>query len=107
MANNFTRVLYNVTNTLAPAYTCPVGATAIVIGCSAANKSNTAAVELTLQLDIGSSDEPIIKEVSIPQNATLLPFAGSKQVLLAGDELQAVTNTTGDVAIVLSVLEIT
>lgn len=107
MANTFTRVLYEVTDTLAPAYTCPVGTTAIIIGCSAANKSNTAAVELTLELDIGTANEPIVNTVAIPEDATLLPFAGSKQVLLAGDELQAETGTTGDVALVLSVLEIT
>jgi hypothetical protein len=107
MANNFTRVLYEVTSTMAPAYTCPVGATAIVIGCSAANKSNTVPVPITIELNIGAQTEPIVKTVTIPTDATLLPFAGSKQVLTAGDVLQAQTTVTGDVALVLSVLEIT
>lgn len=107
MAETFTRVLYNVTDTLQSAYTCPPNTTAIIIGCSAANKSNLSVVELTLVIDSDAGTEPVIKTVSIPQDATLLPFAGSKQVLLEDDKLQAQTGATGDVALILSILEIT
>jgi hypothetical protein len=106
MPNTFTRVMYEVTSSLAPAYTCPSATTAIIIGCQAANKSNTAAVSLTMKLDDGATDEFLVQDVTIPQDASLAPLAG-KLVMLAGDELQAETGVTADVGLVISILEIT
>jgi hypothetical protein len=105
MANVFKNVMYEVTDTLAVAYTCPASTTAIVIGCQAANKSNTAAVSLTLKVDNGVDDEFLVNDVTIPTDASLAPIAG-KLVLEDGHELQAETGATGDVGLVLSILEI-
>lgn len=106
MAETFKNVIYSVTDTLAAAYTCPSATTAIIIGAQAANKSNTAAVSLELKVDDGVDDEFLVNNVTIPEDASLAPIAG-RLVLEAGDELQAKTGTTGDVALVLSILEIT
>lgn len=111
MANTFRNVLYEVTGTLAAAYTVPLNTTAIVIGCQAVNKSNTAAVSLDLELDGGYSagggiEEYLVYEVVIPQDASLAPIAG-KLVMREGDVLRAKTGTTGDVGLVISILEIT
>lgn len=105
MANTFKNVLYEVTDTLATVYTCPASTVAVVIGCQASNKSNTANVSLTLVVDDGVDAEALVNEVFIPTDASLAPIAG-KLVLEDGHELQAETVATGDVAIVLSVLEI-
>ena len=105
MANNFSNYLYNVTSSLATFYTAPAGTTTVVIGCQASNKSNTGTVSVTLAVTSGAQTENLVKAVSIPTNASLGLISG-KLVLEAGDVLKAQTGTTGDVAIILSVLEI-
>jgi len=105
MANTFKNVLYEVTSTLAVAYTCPSATTTIVIGCQAANKVNTASVDFTLKVNNGVNEEFLVNTVTIPEDASLAPIAG-KLVLQTGHELKAKTGTTGDVGLVLSILEI-
>lgn len=106
MANTFTKVIYEVSADYIPAYTCPALTTAIIIGCQASNKSNTAAVEFGLQINDGVDTEFLVNDVIIPEDASLAPIAG-KLVLEAGDALEAKTGTTGDVGLVISILEIT
>jgi hypothetical protein len=108
MANTFKNILYETTNSLTTFYTAPAsaGAVAIVIGCQAANINNASQVSLTLAVDDGVDVVNIVEGVTIPQYASLGPVSG-KLVLEAGHELQASSVTTGDVGIVLSVLEIT
>lgn len=107
MANTFKNVLYNVTDTLATFYTAPSasGDVAIVIGCQATNKTG-GTVALDLIASDGSNPQPLLNDLSLPAGASADCLAG-KLVLEAGDVLRAQTATTGDVAIVLSVLEIT
>jgi hypothetical protein len=107
MANTFRNVLYEVTDTLSTFYTAPAsaGAVAIVIGCQAANKTG-GVVALDLVVDDGVDSEFLLNDVSIPVAASLNCIAG-KLVLEASDTLKAQCGTTGDVSIVLSVLEIT
>lgn len=107
MANTFKNVLYEVTGSLATLYTAPAvaGNVAIVIGCQAANLTG-GTVSLDLVVSDGVDSEFLLDGVAIPSAASLNPLAG-KLVLQAGDVLQASTGTTGDVGIVLSVLEIT
>lgn len=105
MANTFKNVVYEVTGAYAAAYTCPSLTTAIIIGCQASNKSNTAAVEFGLQINDGVDTEFLVNDVTIPQDASLAPIAG-KLVLEAGDALEAKTGTTADVGLVISILEI-
>lgn len=107
MANTFKNVLYEVTNTLSTFYTAPAsaGAVAIVIGCQATN--NTAGtVALDLAVNDGVDVEKLLNDLSLPAGASADCLAG-KLVLEASDTLQALCGTTGDVSIVLSVLEIT
>lgn len=107
MPNTFKNVLYNVTNTLATFYTAPAasGAVAIVIGCQATNKT-AGTVALDLIASDGSNPQPLLNDLSLPAGASADCLAG-KLVLEAGDVLRAQTGVTGDVAIVLSVMEIT
>jgi len=107
MANTFKNVLYNVTDTLATFYTAPAsaGAVSIVIGCQAANKTG-GVVALDLIASDGSNPQFLLNDLSLPAGASANCIAG-KLVLEAGDVLRAQTGVTGDVAIVLSVLEIT
>lgn len=107
MANTFKNVLYNVTSTLATFYTAPssAGAVAIVIGCQAANKTG-GVVALDLVVNDGVASEFLLNDVSLPVAASLNCIAG-KLVLEASNTLRAQCGTTGDISIVLSVLEIT
>ena len=105
MANTFKNVLYEATSSLSTFYTTPAGTTTVVIGCQASNKPSLASVAITVALDDGVTTENLVNQVIIPANASLGVISG-KLVMEAGDELQATTGVTGDVAIVLSVLEI-
>lgn len=105
MANTFKNVLYNVTNSNATFYTTPAATTTIVIGCQATNKT-AGTVALDLTVSDGSNPQPLLNDLSIPVGASADCLAG-KLVLEAGDVLRAQTGVTGDVAIVLSILEIT
>ena len=107
MPNTFKNVLYNVTSTLATFYTAPssAGGVAIVIGCQATNKTG-GTVALDLIASDGSNPQPLLNDLSIPVGASADCLAG-KLVLEQNDVLRAQCSVTGDVAIVLSVLEIT
>ena len=107
MANTFKNVLYEVTNTLETFYTAPSssGAVAIVIGCQATNKT-AGTVALDLIASDGSNPQYLLNDLSLPVAASTNCISG-KLVLEANDVLRAQTGTSGDVSIVLSVLEIT
>lgn len=105
MPNTFKNVLYECTGTIADVYTCPTATTAIVIGCQASNKVNTGDKVINVSVQSGATTEPLVKNVSVPQNSSLGCVAG-KLVLEAGDKLRAFTGTTGDVSLIVSVLEI-
>lgn len=106
MANTFINVLYQTTNSLATVYTAPSATVAIVIGCQAANVPNTGTVALTMTVQSGATTRNLVKAVDIPVKASLAPIAG-KLVLEAGDLIRASSAVSGDVDLVLSILEIT
>ena len=105
MPNTFKNVLYEVTSTNSVFYTCPAATTGIVIGLQATNKVGTGVVALDLSVDDGVDEEPMLNDASLPIGASLSCVAG-KLVLEAGDTLKAKTGTTGDIALVMSILEI-
>lgn len=105
MPNVFKNELYAVQSTIGDVYTCPASTIAIVIGCQAANRNNTGTVALDLVVNSGATNEFLLNDVAIPQNASLACIAG-KLVLEAGDKLRAQCGTNNDVSLVVSLLEI-
>lgn len=106
MANTFTNTRAALTGSSAVVYTCPVGATAIVLLSQATNVDNTGATPVTLIWNDGTNDTHLTKEVSIPAYASIGLLSG-KLVLTSGNTLKANSDASSRVELTLSVLEIT
>jgi hypothetical protein len=106
MANTFVNTAAALTGTSASIYTCPVGATAIVLMAQAANVDNTGAAPVTLMWNDGAVDTHLAKEVSVPAYAAIGLLSG-KLVLQPGNILKANSDASSRIEITFSVLEIT
>lgn len=88
-------------------YQCPSATTAVVLLCQVANidGTNTANVNVTYYDSSQTSNKYLAYTINVPADAAINPIGG-KLVLEAGDQLRAWANATGDLDIVLSVVEI-
>ena len=87
---------------------CPSSTTAIVILCQVANVDGTNAANVYVDYYDSSTTtaKALVHTISVPADSSFNPIGG-KLVLEAGDQLRAWAGATGDLEIVLSVLEIT
>ena len=101
MANELKRATGVATDTGSTIYTVPVGATATIIGCRAANKTaNDVDIHFTLNgFYISGANTPL------PAGTAMDIMVGSKIVAQAGDEIVAFASVTNTADIVLSYLE--
>lgn len=113
MANTFRlKTDANVDTSLATTYDVPIGATAIVIGCTLANTSSaaiTADVQIVTNSTSGENadDVYVIKGAPIPQGGSLEVMSGNKIVLQAEDLLKCKASASNALDVVLSIMEIT
>ena len=88
-------------------YTCPAATTAVVILCQVTNIDGTNAgiLNMTHYDSSTTTQRYLASTISIPSDSAFNPIGG-KLVLEAGDQLRAWASATGDLEIVVSVLQI-
>ena len=89
-------------------YQCPASTEAIVILCQVSNVDGTNAADLYVDYYDSSATaaSALAHTISIPADSSFNPIGG-KLALEAGDQLRSWAGATGDLEIVLSILEIT
>ena len=94
-------------DTATDVYEVPAGATAIVIGCQVANVGSSSNELEFWWTDASSADAVtrLSEKVSIPISAAFEPIGG-KLVLETGDKLRGVSETSSELEVTLSVLEL-
>lgn len=108
MANTFKNYPLALDGTLQTVYTVAASTTAIVIGMRVSNKDGVNSATCDLYADIGGTDFNYLgQDTPIPAGSSLNALAGEKLVLETGDKIEAQASVTGDLDIILSVLEIT
>jgi|TARA_B100001939_G_scaffold221091_1_gene190265 hypothetical protein len=108
MANTFKNAYYDVTNSLATAYTCPSSTTAIVLTCRITNVDGTNDATIDAEVvDTSSGQSYIAYELSVPADTTVELAGTSKLVLEASDVLKLKASASSDLEAFISVLEIT
>lgn len=108
MANTFKREQFDLTTSLATAYTCPVGATAIVIGFRITNIDGSASVNVEAKIGASGSEKYYIApNTPIPAGSSLGCMEGGEKLVLEASELiKLKASATGDASAQLSILEI-
>lgn len=108
MANTFKNEYYDVTASLATAYTCPASTTAIVLTCRITNVDGTNDATIDAEVvDTSSGQSYIAYELSVPADTTVELAGTSKLVLEAGDVVKLKASAASDLEAYFSVLEIT
>lgn len=106
--NTFRTVRHLVTDSTVGIYTSPIGVASIILYAQATHVSNDGQVKLvTFSHNRPDDDIPafqIVKDGPVIPNDALNLLSG-RLVLETGDELQVSGNTSGDVKVVVSILE--
>lgn len=106
--NTFKTIRHVVTTSDVSIYTAPIGVASIVLYAQAANVSNDATYLVNFKHTRLVGDIPvdfeIVKAAPVPPNDALNMVSG-RLVLETGDELKLSGNTTGDVKVIVSILE--
>ena len=108
MANTFKNAYYDVTTSLAAAYTAPGSTTSIVLTLRITNVDGAADATITAQVVDGSSgDAKLAHTMTVPADSSIELAGTSKIVLETGDVLKLQANAAGDLEAFISVLQIT
>jgi|TARA_S200000501_G_C20579097_1_gene636405 hypothetical protein len=108
MANTFKNAYYDVTNSLAAAYTCPGSTTAIVLTLRITNVDGAADATIDATVTDASSGESYIAyTLTVPADSSIELAGTSKLVLEAGDIVKLKANASSDLEAFISVLQIT
>ena len=108
MANTFKNAYYDVTNSLAAAYTCPGSTTAIVLTLRITNVDGAADATIDATVTDASSGESYIAyTLTVPADSSIELAGTSKLVLEAGDIVKLKANANSDLEAFISVLQIT
>ena len=108
MANTFKNAYYDVTTSLAAAYTAPGSTTSIVLTLRITNVDGAADANITAQVVDGSSgDAKLAHTMTVPADSSIELAGISKIVLETGDILKLQANAAGDLEAFISVLQIT
>ena len=108
MANTFKNAYYDVTTSLAAAYTAPGSTTSIVLTLRITNVDGAADATITAQVADGSSgDAKLAHTMTVPADSSIELAGTSKIVLETGDVLKLQANAAGDLEAFISVLQIT
>lgn len=106
--NTFKTVRHLVSDTNVGIYTAPIGVASIVLYAQATHVANDESVYFVNLAHARPDEEPvafeIIKDGPVIPNDALNLLTG-RLVLETGDELRVSGNTTGDVKVVVSILE--
>jgi len=107
--NTFRTVRHLVTDSTVGIYTSPIGVASIILYAQATHTANDDAVKLVTFSHFRPSDEgdpafEIVKNGPVIPNDALNLLSG-RLVLETGDELRVSGNTSGDVKVVVSILE--
>ena len=107
MANTFkNNFQQNIGTTPTTVYTAGTGIQATVIGMTV---SNTSAVTIKASVFVNSSgtDYYLVKNATIEPGSALIPVGGDQKLVLeASDFLRVVSDTSGAIDVIVSVLEI-
>ena len=108
MANTFQRVQFDLTTSLATAYTCPSATTAIVIGFRITNIDGSASVNVEAKLGAtGTTKYYVAPNTPIPAGSSLGCLEGGEKLVLEASEIiELKASATGDASAQLSILEI-
>ena len=107
--NTFKTVRHSVTSSNVGIYTAPIGVASIILYAQATHVANDDQVYFISLSHARPNDAPdvdfaIIKDGPVIPNDALNLLTG-RSVLETGDELKVSGNTTGDVKVVVSILE--
>ena len=108
MANTFKlKTKTNVGVTTVGIYTAPSLTTTVVIGITCANTSGNG-ISVVIGITRASSDDiQLMKNVPIPQGASMEVMGGNKVVLETTDTITAKSDTAGSLDVALTIMEIT
>ena len=108
MANTFKNAYYDVTTSLAAAYTCPGSTTAIVLPLRITNVdgANDATIDATVT-DGSSGESYIAYTMTVPADSSIELAGTSKVVLEHSDKIQLKGSAASDLEAFISVLQIT
>jgi|TARA_B100001094_G_C18064031_1_gene736528 hypothetical protein len=108
MANTFKNAYYDVTTSLAAAYTTPGSTTSIVLTLRITNVDGAADANITAQVvDASSGDAKLAHTMTVPADSSIELAGTSKIVMEAGDILKLQANAASDLEAFISVLQIT
>ena len=108
MAETFKNAKLALTTSSATIYTCPSATTAIILMCQVANIDGTNEADATISWTDSSDSATetfLAKTVSVPADSSLGILSG-KMVLETGDTLKGLASADSDLAVTVSVLEI-
>ena len=101
----------SLTTSLADIYTCPASTETIVLGIQVSNIDGTNAADADVAWTDSSDSDAVtylIKGAEVAAGEAISAFVpGYKQILTAGDKIQAKASAVSDLCISVSVLEIT
>jgi hypothetical protein len=105
--NKFVTIRYVVTSNLTGIYTCPIGVASIVILSQVSNVTNGVSTISAYHSRPGASkvDFSLAKEIPIPPNDTYNIVSDGRLALETNDIIKIQGTATGDLEIVLSILE--
>lgn len=105
--NKFVTIRYVVTSDLVGIYTCPIGVASIVILSQVSNVTNGVSTISAYHSRPGASkvDFSLAKEIPIPPNDTYNIVSDGRLALETNDIIKIQGTATGDLEIVLSILE--
>jgi hypothetical protein len=108
MATTFKNARLLLTASYQTAYTCPAGATAIILSCQLANVDGTNAASASVQWLDSSNSNAATRLLELADIAAhyAVDAISKKIVLEAGDALQAKAAATDDVELTVSVVEL-
>ena len=108
MANTFKNAYYDVTTSLAAAYTAPGSTTSIVLTLRITNVDGANDATITAQVaDASSGDAKLAHTMTVPADSSIELAGTSKIVMEAGDILKLQANAASDLEAFISVLQIT
>ena len=108
MANTFKNAYYDVTTSLAAAYTAPGSTTSIVLTLRITNVDGAADANITAQVvDASSGAAKLAHTMTVPADSSIELAGTSKIVMEAGDILKLQANAADDLEAFISVLQIT
>jgi hypothetical protein len=105
--NKFITVRYVVTENLTGIYTCPIGVASIIILSQVSNISSGISTVSAYHSRPGASqvDFSLAKEIPIPPNDTYNIVSDGRLALETRDIIKIQGSTTGELELVLSILE--